>query len=374
MADWSCLLYNVMTGAVTGELPLAQDPTWSRSLNSPGSMSVTTIVGAKGVPDVESLREIAAGMKYGIALVWNDSNWIVNLGPIVSSSYNDDSKTLDFGAKDTWGLLGRRLLVNSAWDGTKITSTTADINYTDTSLHDMAIGLVRHTLDYAGGGLAINTPATTGAGGNQRLYQGYDGVSVAQRLQELTQIELGPDVDFQGYFSAPGVIRINMIVGEPFILQPASSIVWDYGSGLKNLAVDIDSSDLSTRSTAKGSGTGYDLVTSTITDTSLSSLGWPLADFIDSSHSSVSLQTTIDQYASADIKLYRRPVEQWSAEVRTDVDPRPGQYQPGFYARFYVQGHSWIPDGSYYHRIMGFSNGTDGNTVSLTLQAVQGTV
>lgn len=375
MSDWTCLLYSSISGAVIGELPLAEEPNWSRQLNGSGSISVKTIAGAAGVPAVSSLREYSAGLKYGVALVWNKSNWISTLGPIVSASYDDGSDSVQFGAVDMWGMLNRRVLANSAWTpGTRITDTSADIIYPNSSLHDIAIGIVRHGLDQPSGTLNIDTPALDSLGGNTRTYQGYDCVSIGQRLQELTQVQMGPDIDFQGYFSAPGIIRVQLLVGSPNIVQPGSSVVWDYGSGLQQVSVDADSSNLATRVTAKGSGTGYDMITSTVTDLTLPPVGWPIADFIDSGHTSVSEQTTLDQYAASDLYLYGRPVEKWSVVVRSDVAPGLGEYQPGFYAKFNMQNHVWIPDGAYFQRILSLGSGSDGNTVALGLEAIQGTV
>lgn len=375
MSDWSCLIYSSVTGAVIGELPLSEEPTWNRQLNGSGSISVKTIAGAAGVPAVDSLREYSAGLKYGLALVWNISNWIATAGPIVSASYNDDSDSVQFGAVDMWGMLNRRMLANSAWTpGTRVTDPSADVIYPNSSLHDIAIGIVRHSLDQPLGTLNVDTPALDTLGGSQRTYQAYDCVSVGQRLQELTQVTSGPDVDFQAYFSAPGVIRIRMLVGSPLIVQPGYSVVWDYNSGLQQVNVDADSSNLATRVTAKGSGTGYDMITSTVTDSTLPPVGWPIADFIDSGHTSVSIQNTLDQYAASDLYLYGRPVETWSVIVRADITPGLGEYQPGFYAKFNIQNHVWIPDGAYFQRILSLSNGSDGNTVNLGLEAVQGTV
>ncbi len=105
----------------------------------------------------------------------------------------------------------------------------------------------------------------------------------------------------------------------------------------------------------KGTGNEAGQLYGYATSADLISKGWPALDYVDSSHGSASVQSTLDSWARADVAQYARKLEQWKPKVLLDADPKWGTYIPGHYGSYVVNDHPWIPDGTYTSRILGVS-------------------
>lgn len=369
---WQCLVFEVRTGHIVNEIPLSAAPTWGRSLSGNSSLEVKCIVGGGGVPDRDTLRGIVSGGVYGLALLWVPTGWVATAGMIVTHSYEDSSHELTVGAVDAWGILNRRLLVNPSpppGPPVPLTDVAWDINYLNLSLHDIAVSLVRDALAQPDGDLPITLPAMDGLGGNVRNYPGYDAVMVGQRLQELTQVIAGPDIDWQPRITDPQTLTIDMRVGAPLLMQPGQTVYLDYGSDLEELDIDGDASELANRATVKGSGTARDMVVATASQDPGTQ---PLLDYIDNDHSSVTDVATVTEYANSDLTFYSTGIETWSIVVRNSPELPLGTILPGYFITLEVNGHAWLPDGQYTNRVIGVSDGPSDYEQKYDLMATQG--
>lgn len=374
MADvqgYTVLVVSTTDGKIVSELQPVDQPTWLRQINDPGTWQVKVQLGDLGNPSTERLRALVAPGRFCIAIVWG--TWVAQAGPIVSYGIDDTSGTLTMTGPGLWGLFNRRLLTHPNWlpaPWTPISDTSADTNLTGT-LPDIALSLVRnavHMLYRPGSGLPVDIPANAGGGSNTRFYPGYDLVSVGQRLQELTQVENGPDVEFAPYLKGDGTLRWNLMVGNPYLIQPGSDVVFDYGSSLQSLSIDGDGSNLATSAFVKGSGNERTQLSAYATSTTLTDAGWPMIDYVDSSHSSATEQATLNGWAKADLALYGKATEQWHGIVRANSEPRLGTYWPGSFGKYNVIGHPWILDGQYQVRILGLANGRSAGEVTHVLE------
>lgn len=373
---WVAYLFQVTTGAVVQEIPLLQDPQFSRQLNTEGSFSVSTLIGGDGL-EAEVLRGIIEGGRFGVALVWNMGNgatdFIAAAGPIWTFDVDDTINQVTIGGSDLWGLLNARLMVPGGWsvsqgfgDATSVAIYGPD-NYGNIALDILTDASARSHLQ-------MMLPPPSGTGTRTMSYFGYDMATVGQRLQELTQLDQGPDIDFVPFFSAPGVISYHVMIGYPYITYNMQSVWLDYKSSVPSIKVSSDSSKLASIVYVKGNGTGAETTWATASDTTLTNAGWPLLEYVDNSHGSQATSGSLQDFANADIKLFGRPVETWSATVRMDKLPYFGNYLPGMYVTFNVTDHPWIPDGTYLHRIIGYTQGDNQNEIQLILQSQVGTV
>ncbi len=382
MAGFSVTIFEVRTGRIVQrDLPVIGIPQFNRQINQEGSWGAQLLVGDVSVPPAMSLRQIFAPWRFGAAVVWDDS-FIVQFGPISSYQFDDTSNVVQISGGGIWTLLNRRTLINPAYALNPTTSTSllsmdasGDLNYGPLSLHTIAKRLVQ---DMASRGAAYSLPMDFPAdiaGSAVRSYPIYDLVSVGQRLKELTQVENGPDVDFQAYFdpAQDGYIRYQMLIGNP-ILDPADNeLFWDYGSGLRSVSIDGDGSAMVSGDFVRGNGTERASLVAYNRRTTLTDAGWPATELVDN-RSSVIDGATLQGYANGNLDLFDTPVELWAAVVRADVLPVLGSYQPGTFAFFNMIDHAWIPDGAYHQRILGFQNGAQVNEVRLILQAIEGAV
>jgi hypothetical protein len=378
--SWYSLVYENKTGAVVDELPLIGVPQWQNLVNTPNcSGSVATPVG-DGTSDAltaDRLRtyfEVGAG-RFGVAVCYGTrlpSDWIGQAGPAWVCTPSDDTATsgvpsVVIGFSGFWSLLMARLMAPASW--TNASGISAVALYGPLTLRDIARSMLTDALTR--GTLPLDVPAAAGDSGTDvRNYPVSDLAYLGQRLQELTQVQSGPDICFQPYFSAPGVIRHQALIGNPYLTNTSQPVVFDYGTNLISVIPPASASGMATRTYAKGSGTDAgSLVWGYSADATLENNGWPVLEGVDSGHTTVTTQTEINGWANADQAQNGRVVKAWSARVRLDGAAPAGGYAPGQAVAYNMQGHFWIPDGLYTQRLLGIANGPDDSSLAHILDA-----
>lgn len=384
---WYSLVYENKTGVVCDELPLIGVPQWQNLINTPScGGTVTTPVGDgvaalpeqyKDALSASKLRdyfEVGAG-RFGVAVCYGTrlpSDWIAQAGPAWVATPSDDTATsevpsVQIGFSGFWSLLMARLAVPASWTNT--TGVGATAAYGPSTLRDIARSMLTDALTR--GTLPLDVPAAAGdSGTNVRNYLASDMAYLGQRLQELTQVQNGPDICFAPYFSAPGAIRHQALIGNPYLTNTSQPVVFDYGTNLISVIPPVSAAGLATRSYAKGSGTDAgSLIWGYSADATLESAGWPMLESVDSGHTTVSTQAEIDGWALANQTQSGRAVKAWAARVRLDGAAPAGSYAPGQALIYNMQGHFWIPDGLYTQRLLGISNGPDDSSLAHILDA-----
>lgn len=366
------------TGAIAlNDLPV-KTPDFGRAINDDGTIKIEIPVGDPGVPAVDRLRPLVAEWRYSLAVSYGPAaqgSPILAYGPIMTSSFDHRSMTLTVGAGSIWALLARRLLLNPVGVVSSPLSMdeAMDANYANLTLWGIARNLVADTLSRGTGfELPIDLPATS-AGTAARNYPVYDLATVGQRLKDLTQVEQGPDIDWEPYFATSSTVRVVMRVGTPTLSQVGSDLLWDDGSSVAYINTDRNAQGMTTDGYTRGNATERAMQVAQAADRSLVSGGWPVLESVDGSHQSVVEFPTLQGYANEWVRYYKTPTETWDVEVLTDVSPICGTYKPGDRATFNVQSHPWIPVGLYRQRILGWSSAGPGR-LKVTLEALQGTL
>lgn len=385
--EYMVLAYDTTSGRVIREMPLTAEPTWDARLNDVGGGGFACPLGVSD--DWDSwIREIAHPYRYSIAVGLSGTpadSPLMQAGPLIGHVPDEEPAAgaqpqISFQFKGFWQNLNRRLLHTRDWNPAvaPITDPSADLNIVGNSLANIAAVLIDFstTMTYrAGSGLPVDVVPAFPTDSNERHYHGYDLISVGQRLQELTQVDGGPDVYFQPYLTNSGgyrVVRHRPLIGNPYLVQPGVSLRFDYRSNLISIAVNGAGEDTSTTAWVKGTGNENAQQYGYAVDSTRIAQGWPLLDYVDSGHTSSLIQGTLDAWAQADVNLLSNLPEQWKATVRTESDPRLGTYAPGHFVSYNVLDHHWIPDGLYTWRLLGLAKTgtTDSGTVEHSVQAL----
>ena len=362
MPEYTAVAYQTSTGRVMYDIDLAADPSWSIALNGSNegwqiSMPLTDRAAAN------KARECSERWYTSVAIFWDGQG--CQAGPVSQNpdmGFINDMPVAVITGKGFWENLNQRLMHNRTWDpATGITSSTADLTITD-SLPNIAREIVNQATSWTvrpGSALPVDLPTAVASDSNTRTYHGYETASAGQRLQELTQVENGPDVLFQPYLTTIAgqrYVRHRMLIGTPYLLQAGQPPKWDLGSSMVSMNVAGDSSPLITTSFVKGTGNEAGQLYGYATSADLIGKGWPALDFVDSSHTSASVQSTLDSWARANVAQYARKLEQWKPVILLDDDPHWGTYNPGHFGSYVVNDHPWVPDGTYTSRILGVSS------------------
>lgn len=380
-------VFSTVTGHVQAELPLHDDPTWLQQINQFGQwQAVTPIVNKEiaGGLKVVDLKQICDEGRFSVAICYgygSPNDPIVQAGPMWSYATNEggtddtgtteDVPTVTLGGSGLGGILKARLQVPGTWTPSLGFGDTQSIATYTGSYHDIAAQMVTDAVTR--GPLPIDIPGLTG-GTESETYNGYDMYSVAQDLTDLTQLQGGPDVVFQPYFSAPDTVRTSALIGNPNLTQPGTPIVFDYGSSLQSVTEASDGSALCTTQYEKGNGIDSAIMWAFAQDATLLAANppWPLLESIDTAQSNVNDQDTLNSWAASNLALYGRSVRTWTAIARTNVNPVLGSYLPGYSLIYNMIGHSWIPDGRYAQRLIGLQNGQNPGEVIHVLQSTNG--
>jgi len=360
--EYTAVVYQTTTGRVLYDVDMVNDPTWTASLNG-ASEAWQLATPLEDNTDRVRVREWAERQFSSVAVIWNGT--VCQAGPITENpefSMIDDMPVAIITGKGFWENLNGRVLHNRTWNPTTgIASSTADLTIVD-SLPNIAREIVYQATNMTvrtGSALPVDLPTPVASDTNTRTYHGYETASAGQRLQELTQVEYGPDIFFQPYLVTAGstrYVRHKMLIGNPYLIQGGAPPLFDLGSSMVDLAVAGDSSPLVTTSFVKGTGNEAGQLYGYATSADLIGKGWPLLDFVDSSHTSASDTATLNSWARANIAQFSRKMEQWKPRILLDSDPRFGTYIPGHFGSYVVNDHPWVPDGMYTSRILGYSS------------------
>jgi hypothetical protein len=365
------------TGRVVhNEMPVMVVPDCNRSINDDSTIQIQIAVGDRGVPEAGTLRQLISNWRFSIAVSYGPSvvgSPILSYGPIMAHKFDDTSGVLTVGAGSMWALLARRLLLNPLGVVSSPLSMdeAMDAKYLGMTLWGIARELVDDTLSRGTGfELPIDLPSPS-VGEHDRNYPVYDLATVGQRVKDLTQVEAGPDIDWNPYFSDSGMVRVAMRTGTPSLTQIGQDLIWDYGSSITTCTVDNNAASMATDVFGRGNATERASQVAWASNRDLVPLGWPVLETVDTSHQSVEVFDTLQSHANEWVRFYRNAVETWEAEVKADAAPMLGTYLPGDSGLFNMQSHAWIPKGLYRQRILGWSL-SGPQRVKLLLEATEG--
>lgn len=369
-STYYALVYSTTTGAVvSGPIPDANrtEPTWLQQINNPGMYTWQTFVDGKTLTKDQLLTYIQGEWRFGLAICYGNgspNDVICQAGPITSSvDLSESPPVVRIGGTGFWSLLSACWQIDPTWNGSSFATAgnpTALKTY-NSSLQGiaslMATDAITANTFTSRGTLPLDVPAPI-AGTATRTFYAYEGITVGQRLSELTQVQNGPDVMFVPYFSAPNTIRHKMVIGNPTITQPGVPLVFTYPGSIRSILRSRDASRLTTfQLEAGGGGLADQALFVFAQDNTLPLVGYPALFASDASHTDVVDRTTLTQWAQGNLGVNGRPAEMWAAVTRMNANPKFGTYTPGVYAQYSVQDHPTIRDGSYSHRMIGFGSG-----------------
>lgn len=373
MATWRVLIAETVTGNILTDVTPRDLPSFSRKLTDKGTWTVNVLPEDRANSTVDFHAYTDAGRYSWIVLC---DEFVVQAGPVWTYQFDENTRNLAASGTGIQGIFDRRVLRNATGTPENIVHVNNDLTLTNFSLRGIAREIVNANLTQSGYGLPIDVPAAE-TGTNTRTYFGYDLAMVWDRLDELSKVQNGPEMDFRPYITSAGNhLRWELMIGSPTLGNQTSTGVWDYGGALGQIDVDVNgSASPCTKAWVKGSGSERTMLAGYAADASLVALGYPPTDFVDTDHTSVVVKATLDTYATADLAKFSAPTENWKCTVRVDgatsngvtVSPELGQWSLGDAPLFGVSGHPWIRPGQYRRRILGYASDTE-STVTLELQ------
>jgi hypothetical protein len=384
------LLCDLLSGRQILDLNV-ESGTWSLGLNQADTIQVDI--------DLQDPAMIALGLRNAATpaktvLACAEDETIMAAGPVWSRSYDRDAKTLQLSAKGIWSYYDHRYIQqllagtidvtqftipDAANPGGSMPNPALATNLLNYDLGTIAKQLMVLAQTWTGGTVPVIFPDDR-AGTRVRNYQGADFNNVGDALRALTEVDNGPDIIFQPQFT-PDRLGIQWVLrtGTEAVPQLYSNAIqrWDLtlpSSSASNLEVDEDASSIASIAWMTGGRANDDVLVARATDPTLINQGYPLYETLDSSHSSVSEQDTLDAYAQEAVVLGRGALETWTFVAEAHRQPLVGSYYVGDYVDLSIgrydstngSGDPYLLPGKYRQRIVGLSGDQDGDQVKIT--------
>lgn len=375
--EYRVFVAETRTGKVLADLPAAKF-SYGLRLNGAGPLSADLRPAAAELAGLD-LRGLTRGVSRSLGIAYGDR--ILECGPIWKRPYRDG--TLSLTAAGLWSLFDKRkALPGSALvDGAE--PTKAKITASG-SLGDIARQLVRISIQdnpYGAsvGALPVVLPPVEG-GPHVRNYYGYDLGWIGKRLQELTEVEDGPDIRFRPRYKNGDPQWVEWVLetgtgAQPLLQQTGQDWIWDNGaagSPVVDLETEEDFSTMATRAWAPGSGQERSMRLRYATNTALVTEGMPWLETDQAAKETEDL-AVLQAQANRLRAEAARPWNVVSVDVRADTSPVLGEYQPGDWARIIVRpGHPTLDPGEQRVRLLAV-DGNGSGVVSLAVSPFQDT-
>lgn len=356
------ILCNLRTGRRIQNLPVLKG-SWDDRLGATESIEVTLDMND---PDVRELGLRNSATPAQAALCAVENGVIVAGGPIWTHDYSRDNATIKLGAKGMASYFDHRLILpllartigmdqwtipDPADPEKTIANPALSTTINGVSLGTIAKRLVQQARLWTGGEVPVvfqddelnTTLLSDGTFESTRTYLGVDFKSVLEAIEQISQTENGPEINFLPRFTADSLgvewLFQTGTTAQPLITSNAS-LSWSItapDSPVSKFETHHDSSGMGSLSWWTGGRQADDVIVSRAYDPKLIDAGYPLLERVDTSHSTVSVQSTLDSYAAADVAMASRPTEIWSFTVQANpVDeygkpagPWVGQYSVG---------------------------------------------
>lgn len=330
-------------------------------------------------PDLAALdwRSLASPWKASIAV---EEHGRFYGGPILPHDFNSDSYELKLTARGIWTYFDHRFILPPAARTTPLVNaaglpnTSLDTNISGFDLGTIAKKLVQQACAWPGANLPIVYQADR-SGFRSRKYSALDVKTVGSGLTDITNVNNGPDIRFQ--LRRRDSLHFEWLMETGTEAQPRlqSSTIpqWDLaadqssGSGLD---VTTDPSRMADVSWATGGRNTDRTFVSLRQNTRLRDAGYPLLETLDSTHSEVEVQSTLDDYASEALRTAYVPAQFWSFKARVEAAPFLSEYAPGDPCFIHIEDNPYLQDGTYTRRIAALSFDEQGEWITITLGEV----
>lgn len=366
MAQYTYLVADALTGAIRDEIPFSS-VSFSRSLSKAGGFSGTVSIDPDVPQSISGLalppRVTLANLQAGRTFLWviRDSQPVWG-GFLWAHSANLQARTVQLAGQDFFSYYARRTI-----NATKTYTVGADDQFS------IVAALIAYAAAQSGGDIGTTVTYTALSGRKRdRVYYSYEHRQIAEAISQLASVDDGFDfaIDYGGT-QATGFTH-TLTLSYPKRGR-TTNLVFDARKNVRLLAWDQDGAGMANKVWALGAGEEYAMTQASATDTSKLA-SYPLLEEVVS-YKDVTVQQTIIDHATQDLRIRREPVETVSVEVNpNDIDSALGSFIVGDAVR--VIANDGFVDLDQFMRIMDYTVSVDENaaeTVKIDLASLEGT-
>lgn len=380
MVGVSYALADFVTGGPILDLPVKEGASWSAQLNRSDSVSCEIDLNDDDAKALD-LRSSSEPNKT-ILLARTDDDVVLAWGLIGDDGreWDEDTKTLSLQADGIWSTwLGANIVAPVSClsapltvigpEGFPVVNPALDTVLSGWSHGTIGKKLVAQLLAWPGAPAVFDLPADE-PGARDQSYLFSAMKSIGSALDDLVKQEAGPDFAFDAQ-RGPDGLSLRYVMRHGSEAQPRLGThvgVWSLAEGSPITGLKMSDSVAGGKSTGfmtAGKSSGAALVSRVINPELIAS-GYPPLSVVDTSHSDVSVQATLDSYNIANVADAASAIQDLSFTVRADASPALGQYRPGDTVTIDVpDGHPWLRPGELLIRLMSISGDESGQDVKI---------
>lgn len=327
----------MQTGRKIGLLP-TDSGSWSIATNADDSITCEVLATSLEAATFDIGRSTPVARTGLLAVV---DNVPVAAGPIWKRSYTQGG-SVTFTAGGLLSYWARRILLPVGARGQALVDpvTGEPVTTYDTNLSGLSYGtIVKRWIElvraWPGGAVPMLLPADE-SGGYERNVAAIDLKRLRTLIDNIVDVENGPDIAFRPRWSDDGLGIYweyqHGSVARPRLGQTDASLVrWTVGAqsgGAFNLSVEEDGTSMAEEVFAGGGRADDRTLIAQARNATLFDAGYPLLQDVDTSHSDVVRQDTMQGYANQGAKLGRYAASFWKMSVRAHEagSPSLGDY------------------------------------------------
>lgn len=344
MPGVSYALVDFVTGGPILDLPVMEGASWASQLNRPDALSCSVDMNDPDAIALDLRSSTEPNKTVMIARTDDDIVLAWGLIPDDGRTWNEDTKTLDLSATGiSSSFFGQTVIAPAAvltaplitLDGDGYPVVNPALNTTLSGFSHGTIGkkLVAQRLAFPGAPSAVFDLPADEIGTRSQTWLFSSMKSIGSALDDLTKQEAGPDFAFDAQRGPNGLtLRYVMRHGSEAKPRLGTDVgVWALGEGSPLTGFSITDSKAAGASLAlmtAGKQGGAILIARAL-NPALIAAGYPPLDVVDTSHSDVSVQATLDSYNAANLADAATKTRDLSFSVRGDATPGLGGYRPG---------------------------------------------
>lgn len=206
-------------------------------------------------------------------------------------------------------------------------------------------------------------------GTREKEWAAVDGKPVQEAVEDISNLLGGVEWDWVPVVDDADRLTFAFITGADADTEITSSFwhTWQTGGtepDARGLSVKVSPEFMASTAIFTGGKDDDRVMVARATSQAIVNAGVPPIEVWDSSHSSVSEQSTLNGWAGKAIAEGQAPVQYWSFEVRAD---RALGLRHGDWCTVEVADHWLVPDGSYTRRVVEVSGNADSAWLGVTV-------
>jgi hypothetical protein len=327
MAEYKYLFSDLLTNAPLAELPCF-GTYFEKFVNATGNATASVKIGQGGYEDTALDDQlILEATQPGRTALYVDRNGKLIWGGIVwSRTYQSQAKTLSMTAQTFDSMLFKR-----------VCRRNLDYSHTSDEQRNIVIDLIsKMQSDGTGTNIGLINPPSFGVSKQRDLHvHDYDLSTYGDLIAGIYNLADGFDflIDVAYQNDAPAKF---VLMGYPNLGDPV---------GLPNVALEYPGTIFnyyfpesvgSSREWAAGSGDGAHKLVASATASDLLSGGYPLVEEVDSGHSDVTVQDTLQGWADTNLAVNRIPMTVPTIDMNPDEPPGIENIQVGQYMQLVI--------------------------------------